>query len=347
VADESTGSPFANRLRKNAAHRRRWAARQGLTAFRLYDCDIPEYRYAVDWYAGRVHVVEYQQRRGRAAGAKAGQLDEVRAAIEEVLGVPPERIYVKRKAPKIWGRQQYEKLGSGSERFVVEEAGLKFLVNLGDYLDTGLFLDHRNTRIRVGREARGKRFLNLFCYTGAFTVHAAAGGAVSTTSVDLSNTYLAWLQDNLELNGLAGPQHEIVRADVVRWLRQVRGREWDLAVLDPPSFSASKKMVGTLDVQRDHVELIEGTMALLAPDGVLYFSTNYTAFELDEAALAAFCFEELTPASLPEDIRNVRVHRCWRVTRPAAEKREDSGRKNLAGGRPPAGRLRGGRRGDN
>jgi len=212
VVDEKNRieSPFANRLRKVAPQRMRWAKRQGLTAFRVYDSDIPEYRYAVDWYAGRVHVVEYVQRHGRGAGRD--QLQEVLQSIEQELGVAPEHVYHKAKAPKVWGQQQYEKLDTRNETFVVEEAGLRFQVNLGDYLDTGLFLDHRDTRIRVGREARGKRFLNLFCYTGAFTVHAAAGGAAATTSVDLSNTYLAWLEKNLELNDLAGPQHEIVRS---------------------------------------------------------------------------------------------------------------------------------------
>ncbi len=307
-------SPFANRLRKVAPQRMRWAKRQGLTAFRLYDSDIPEYRYAVDWYAGRIHVVEYAQRGGRGPGKQA-QHEEVLQAIEQVLGVAPEHVYVKQKAPKVWGQQQYEKLGARDERFVVEEAGLKFQVNLGDYLDTGLFLDHRNTRIRVGAEAKGKRFLNLFCYTGAFTVHAAAGGAVGTTSVDLSNTYLSWLEENLRLNGLGGTQHELVRSDVTRWLSQVRGRKWDLAVLDPPSFSASKKMESTFDVQRDHAQLVDDTMALLERDGVLYFSTNFTGFVLDQRALGAFRFEEITPASIPEDIRNKKVHRCWRVTR--------------------------------
>lgn len=318
---EDRASPFANRLRKVAAHRMRWAKRQGLTAFRLYDSDIPEYRYTVDWYAGRIHLVEYAQRRSSATHPKQTQREEVLQAIEQVLGVPPAHVYVKEKAPKIWGKQQYEKLGERGERVIVEEAGLQFLVNLSDYLDTGLFLDHRNTRIRVGREARGKRFLNLFCYTGAFTVHAAAGGAVATTSVDLSNTYLAWLEENLRLNGLAGPQHEIVRSDVTRWLSQVRGRTWDLAVLDPPSFSASKKMERTFDVQRDHVELIDATMHLLSREGVLYFSTNYTGFQLDEGSLGGLRFEELTPGSIPEDIRNKKIHRCWRVTRRAVTAR--------------------------
>lgn len=310
---DTSRSPFANRLRKVAAHRMRWAKRQGLTAFRLYDGDIPEYRYAVDWYAGRVQVIEYSSR-NRVVGSARSQLDEVMEAIQAVLGVPAEDIHVKTRAPKIWGKQQYEKLAATRERFVVEEGGLKFLVNLQDYLDTGLFLDHRNTRLRVQSEARGKSFLNLFCYTGAFTVHAAAGGAVSTTSVDLSNTYLAWLEDNLVLNDLHGSRHEIIRSDVTRWLSQVRGRTWDLIVLDPPSFSASKKMEASFDIQRDHVELIGETARLLAWGGALYFSTNYTGFQLDQQALSGLRFEELTPASIPDDIRNKKIHRCWRIT---------------------------------
>lgn len=310
---DTNASPFANRLRKVSAHRMKWARRQGLTAFRIYDGDIPEYRYAVDWYAGRVQVTEYASR-NRLAGART-QLDEVLESIESVLQVDRDDIHVKTRAPKVWGKEQYEKLGATRERFVVEEGGLKFLVNLQDYLDTGLFLDHRNTRLRVRSEAAGKRFLNLFCYTGAFTVHAAAGGAKSTTSVDLSNTYLAWLEDNLKLNHLSGPQHEIVRSDVTRWLSQVRGRSWDLVVLDPPSFSASKKMEASFDIQRDHVALLTDTVKLLAPGGVLYFSNNYTGFQLDERALPGWRFEELTPASIPDDIRNKKIHRCWRITR--------------------------------
>ncbi|AKU92819.1 class I SAM-dependent methyltransferase [Vulgatibacter incomptus] len=308
-------SPFANRLRKVAPQRMRQAARQGLTAFRLYDSDIPEYRFMVDWYGGHVHVVELAGGGFTPAAQREARAGEVRDAIRDELGVPPERIHWKTKAPKVWGQQQYEKLGSGGERVVVEEGGLRFWVNLDDYIDTGLFLDHRLTRARVGDEARGKRFLNLFCYTGSFTVYAAAGGASETTSVDLSNTYLDWTQENLELNGLWGPRHELIRSDVTRWCAQERGRLYDLIVLDPPSFSASKKMAETFDIQRDHVRLLDDVLALLAPGGALYFSTNFTGFQLDDRALPAFRFAEITPASIPDDIRNRKVHRCWRITR--------------------------------
>jgi len=200
---------------------------------------------------------------------------------------------------------------------VVEEQGLKFWVNLGEYLDTGLFLDHRVTRARVREEAKGKRFLNLFAYTGSFTVYAAAGGAKGTTTVDMSNTYLDWAAENLKLNGFAGPKHERIRADVTRWLEDAgrEGRTYDLIVLDPPSFSASKKMSGTFNVQRDQLKLLRSTLALLAPSGILYFSTNYTGFQLEADEKLDADFEETTPRSIPEDFHRKDVHRCWRVTR--------------------------------
>ena len=312
-------SAFRNRLRKTLPARRRWAAKEGVTAYRVYDADIPEFRYAVDVYGDHAHVVEYA-RRGHPRPPAEGE--RIAAAVAEVLGIPPDHVHRKTKAPKVWGAEQYEKVGEGGRRIEVVEHGLKFWVNLDDYLDTGLFLDHRVTRARVRAEAKGRRFLNLFCYTGAFTVHAAAGGAKSTTSVDLSNTYLAWARDNLALNRLDDARHELVRSDVLRWLEQARGRRYDLAVLDPPSFSASKKMERTLDVGRDHVELVVGTLDLLAPGGVLYFSTNFRGFVLDEAALRrnlpGLAIEELTPGSLPDDIRDRQVHRCFRMVRPRA-----------------------------
>jgi len=308
-------SPFANRLRKNHARLKRFAGREGLSALRLYDVDIPEYRFLVDRYGDRVQVVELERRGFVKASAREAQREEVLQAIQEVLGVEAEAIRWKVKAPKVWGAEQYEKLGESGARFVVEEQGLRFWVNLDDYIDTGLFLDHRLTRARVRSEAAGKRFLNLFCYTGSFTVYAAAGGASETVSVDLSNTYLDWTRDNLELNGLWSPAHHLVRSDVTRWLGQNADQRFDLIVLDPPSFSASKKMATTFEVQRDHVGLLEDTAALLAPGGLLYFSTNFRGFELERGALPGLHFEELTPASIPEDFRDKSIHHCWRIHR--------------------------------
>jgi 23S rRNA (guanine2069-N7)-methyltransferase len=307
---------FANRLRKNFKHLKRWAQREGTDAFRVYDRDMPEHPVVVEWYAGRVLVQLFPRREGDEDAMRA----EVGAAVQEVLGVPAASVHWKTHRPHRWGESQYERQGQGGERFTVEEGGLRFWVNLDDYLDTGLFLDHRGTRARVRSEARGKRFLNLFCYTGAFTIHAAAGGAASTTSVDLSATYLDWAEANLELNGLSGRAHRFVRADAAEWLespeaKPERGRgRFDLAVLDPPSFSASSR-ARRFDVQRDHPRLLRRTLELLAPGGVLYFSTNFRGFRLDERALEGTSFEELTPRSLPADFHQRDLHRCWRVAR--------------------------------
>lgn len=300
---------FRNRLAKVAAHRLKWARRRGLTAFRVYDGDVPDVRFVVEWYAGRLRVREYRRNRS------AEQRPHVLAAVRDVFGVGREAVFHEVREPKTWGVEQHGRLDDRSARFVVEEAGLKFWVNLSDRIDTGLFLDHRETRARVGRESRGRRVLNLFAYTGAFTVHAAAGGAAATTSVDLSNTYLEWTRDNLALNGLDDPRHELVRSDVTRWVRQDAGRRFDLVVLDPPPFSVSKKMVGSFDVQRDHPELLAATLRLLDDGGILYFSTSFKGFDLDARCLEGWRARELTPRSIPEDFRDREVHRCWRVTR--------------------------------
>lgn len=296
---------FANRLRKNFKHLKRWAEREGTDAFRVYDRDMPEHPVVVEWYAGRALVQLFPR---REAGEEAMRA-EVGAAVEEVLGVPAAAVHWKTHRPHRWGESQYERQGKGGERFTVQEGGLRFWVNLDDYLDTGLFLDHRGTRARVRSEARGKRFLNLFCYTGAFTVHAAAGGAAATTSVDLSATYLDWAEANLEVNGLSGRQHRTVQADAVEWLEARPPGPYDLIVLDPPSFSASKR-ARRFDVQRDHPRLLRQALDLLAPGGVLYFSTNFRGFRPDERALKG---EELTPRSLPPDFHQRDIHRCWRV----------------------------------
>jgi 23S rRNA (guanine2445-N2)-methyltransferase / 23S rRNA (guanine2069-N7)-methyltransferase len=216
------------------------------------------------------------------------------------------------------GLEQYTKVGAEQEFHEVAEGGLRFLVNFDDYLDTGLFLDHRPTRTRLRELAAGQRFLNLFGYTGSATVYAAAGGARSTTTVDLSRTYLDWTRRNLELNGFGGREHVLVQADVLDWLGGAPAGGWDLVFLDPPTFSNSKRMSGTLDVQRDHLRLLEDTVRLLAPGGLLVFSTNYTRFELDAAALAGLAIEDISRATIPKDFeRSPRIHRCFLLRRAA------------------------------
>lgn len=314
-------SDFENRLRKSFRHLRRWAEREDLTAFRIYDLDIPEWPYAVDWYEGRVHLVEYPSRRERREGTEARRKQAVEA-IQAALEISPERIFFKSHVPMPAGGAPLEPFerARAESRFTVREQGLRFWVELSGHLDTGLFLDHRRTRARVREEAAGKNFLNLFGYTGAFTVYAAAGGARATTTVDLSKTYLSWCEENLAVNGLGGRQHRGVRADVRAWLSHAASEKerWDLIVLDPPSFSSSKAMKGSLDIARDHPRLIADALEVLAPNGALYFSSNLKGFALRAEAVPARLaarFEELTPGSLPPDFRRKDSHRAWRITR--------------------------------
>lgn len=283
-----------------------------MTAWRVYDRDIPEYPFVVERYGPAVHLVEYPRRAHRAAGGHPGR-EAVLQAVVDVLEVEPGLVFTKTHAPQPWGRPRYGRLSETGAEFEVQEGPLRFVVNLSDRLDTGLFLDHRNTRARVRAESGGRRMLNLFAYTGSFTVAAATGGARATTTVDLSATYLDWAGRNLALNAIRGEAHALVRADCLRWLDETRG-QWDLVVLDPPPHSTSKGMRGDFNVQRDHRHLLERALGLLAPDGVLYFSTNYKGFRLEPEGLQAR-FEELTPRSLPPDFHQRDVHRCWRIAR--------------------------------
>ncbi len=313
---------FANRLRKNLKSLDAWALREGIEAFRLYDADMPEYAFAIDLYGREprhVYVQEYAAPRTVPEEGVRERRREALAVIPDVLGVPLQFVHLRmRQAQK--GTAQYEKRAASAERFVVAEGGLKFWVNFRDYLDTGLFLDHRRVRDLLRGWAGGADFLNLFCYTGSATVYAAAGGARSSVSVDLSNTYLEWAQENLRLNGLDAPRHELVRADCLEWLERAAdaGAQFDLVFLDPPTFSNSKRMQGVLDVQRDHVGMVRRSMALLRPGGRLVFSTNYTRFRLDRDVLAQFAVEDLTAQTIPKDFeRHARIHHCF-VVRHAA-----------------------------
>jgi 23S rRNA (cytosine1962-C5)-methyltransferase len=306
---------FGNRVRKNARHFGKWARRRGLEAYRVYDRDLPEFAFALDVYGERAHLQEYDRAHGDEREGHAAWLQAVRDTAAAALHVSPAQVTVKRR-PKRHGQEQHEKTGAAGDDFVVAEGGHRFIVNLEAYLDTGLFLDHRSTRALVQTEARGKRFLNLFCYTGSFTVYACAGGAASSLSIDLSNTYLDWARRNFELNGLDPARHRLLRADVLEWLSQAaHDARFDLIVLDPPSFSTSKAMRRTLDVRRDHPELLRQCERLLAPGGVLYFSTNLRSFVLQPEAPSGLQGEEISARTVPEDFRNRRIHRCWRFVR--------------------------------
>ncbi|KGK83441.1 23S rRNA (guanine(2445)-N(2))/(guanine(2069)-N(7))-methyltransferase [Stutzerimonas degradans] len=305
------GQMFANRLQKNLRLLGKWARREGIECYRLYDADMPEYAVAVDLYRDWVHVQEYAPPRSIDPDKAQARLLDALAAIPQALGVPREKVVVKRRERQS-GTRQYERQAAQGQFLEVIEGGVKLLVNLTDYLDTGLFLDHRPLRLRIQREAAGKRFLNLFCYTATATVHAAKGGARSTTSVDLSRTYLDWARRNLSLNGFSDRQR-LEQADVMEWLAADRG-EYDLIFIDPPTFSNSKRMEGVFDVQRDHAALLDLAMARLAAGGTLYFSNNFRKFELDLSIAERYAVEEISAATLDEDFRrNPKIHRAWRL----------------------------------
>jgi len=303
---------FANRIRKNRKRLASWLKREQVECYRLYDADMPEYAVAVDIYGERVCVAEYQAPQGVDPQAAARRLEEVRSALPGALDVTPEAIVYKQRRRQR-GAQQYEKQDNRGELFSVREGRARLLVNLQDYLDTGLFLDHRPLRRRLGAEAEGKDFLNLFCYTGSATVHAALGGARSTTSVDLSNTYLGWLRKNLAHNGLDERDNTLVRANCMQWLQQAQG-SYDLVLLDPPSFSNSSAMAESFDIQRDHPGLVRAAMAVLRPGGRLYFSNNRRGFKLDPALGREFLCEDITRSTLDPDFeRNPKIHCCWSI----------------------------------
>ncbi|WP_069383492.1 bifunctional 23S rRNA (guanine(2069)-N(7))-methyltransferase RlmK/23S rRNA (guanine(2445)-N(2))-methyltransferase RlmL [Halomonas caseinilytica] len=308
---------FANRLMKNRKRLSKWLKRSGESCYRLYDADMPEYALAIDVYGDRVHVQEYAPPRSVDSGQAQKRLHEALGVIPEVLGVDPAQVVIKRRQRQS-GRAQYQKQDASGERFEVREGRARLWVNLRDYLDTGLFLDHRPVRRLLAELAEGKRFLNLFCYTAAATVQAALGkdegrGASDSVSVDLSNTYLDWARENFRLNRLDPSRHRVVRDDCFHWLETAGGR-FDVIFLDPPTFSNSKKMADTLDVQRDHGRLVRLAMARLAPGGTLVFSNNQRRFKLDDELAEAFAVEDISAKTFDPDFqRRPDLHHCFLI----------------------------------
>ena len=299
-----------NRLQKNIKKLRKWIDREHISCYRVYDADMPEYAVAIDIYNDWAHVQEYQAPKSVDENKAQQRLFEVVSAIPLALNIPETNVVVKQRLRQS-GKQQYEKVDQSQHEMIVEEHGCEFIVNLKDYLDTGLFLDHRPVRHLIQQKANGKRFLNLFCYTASGSVHAGEGGAKTTLSVDMSNTYTEWARRNIELNEFSERDHKVVRADCFEWLRKSTD-DFDLIFMDPPTFSNSKKMAGVLDIQRDHVELIDLAMARLVSSGELIFSNNYRRFELDEALSERYEIENITRQSLDPDFdRNQKIHQCW------------------------------------
>ena len=312
---------FTNRLVKAARHRQRWARRHGYGAYRVYDRDLPEFPLAIDCYVPddaalglRVHLQEIETGWEQSDAEHQEWIAAVRLATATALDVPAQSVIAKMRR-KRRGQEQHEPTGVRGHEFVVVESGLRFLVNLEAYLDTGLFLDHRALRAIALDRAQGRRMLNLFAYTGGFTVYAAAGGAIASQTVDLSNTYLDWAARNFAANGIDSRRHQLIRADVVRWLETAHDerRRYDLIVLDPPAFSTSKAMAGALDIQRDHAALVGSVRGLLAAGGELYFSTNLRTFRLDPALAADPGCTDISKRTLPDDFRDRRVHHAFRL----------------------------------
>ena len=304
-----------NRLKKNQRKLDGWRKKSGISCYRLYDADIPEYAVAVDIYDQSIYVQEYAPPNTISEKVARERFGEIKQAVKEFSANFRGKIHYKERRRQK-GDSQYERLNDGpSDTIHVSEGNAQFEVNLSDYLDTGLFLDHRPVRGLIGEMVKGKSFLNLFCYTAAASVQAAMAGASHSLSIDMSNTYLDWAQRNFDLNSLRSSKHQLLRADCLKWL-EIEGELYDVIFLDPPTFSNSKKMDSVLDIQRDHGDLIRSSMAKLVPGGTLIFSNNFRKFKMDELTVRQFDCQNITPQTLDVDFaRNPRIHNVWKIKR--------------------------------
>ncbi len=305
---------FENRLLKVYKHKSKLAKRQGITCYRVYDHDLPEFPFCIELYEDKVYLAEYLRRHGMTDEEHEAWLEICVACICKLLDVKDEIVYIKQRKRKANRHDQYEKTDSKQEYFTVMENGLKFLVNLTDYLDTGLFLDHRITRKMVYEQCAGKRVLNLFAYTGSFSVYAAAANAASVTTVDLSKTYLQWAEDNFAINLLKNKdQYFFIHADVKQYLKTLQPNSFDLVIIDPPTFSNSKRMKDFLDIQRNHVELLNDILHAVSKGGTVYFSTNFTRFVIDKENIQATTIKDITRATTPFDFEGRLKRWCYRI----------------------------------
>jgi 23S rRNA (cytosine1962-C5)-methyltransferase len=307
---------FRNRLTKVFKHVSRAARRQEITCYRIYDHDLPEFPLCIEKYEDWLYVAEYRRNHHMEESEHEQWLADCKEIIEEITGMPASRIVLRTRQRKSNRQDQYQKLDDEQQFMEVCEQGLKFKINLTDYLDTGLFLDHRITRAMVRDRAAGKRVLNLFCYTGSFSVYAAAAGAEEVVSVDLSKTYLKWATENMELNRLYDPvRHRYLHEDVKQYLQTLPAGYFDLVVMDPPTFSNSKRMEDFLDIQRDHPALINQVMFAMRAGGILYFSTNFSRFQLQQEALSGCTVKDITRATTPFDFQGKLNRYCFLITK--------------------------------
>jgi 23S rRNA (cytosine1962-C5)-methyltransferase len=307
---------FHNRLEKVFRHLSKQAKRQNISCYRIYDYDLPEFPFCVELFADKIYLSEYKKHFQMGDEAHEQWIDQCLSVLSEITGIVTEKIYLRERKRKAGRLDQYEKLTDEKEFFIVEEDGLKFRINLTDYLDTGLFLDHRITRKMIRDEAANQNVLNLFCYTGSFSVYAAAGGAKSVYSVDLSKTYLQWAEENMRLNNFyEGKKHHFIQADVKAYLDELPENFFDLVIMDPPTFSNSKRMNDFLDIQRDHAELINKTLDSMKGGAVLYFSTNFSKFILDEEKIKSTQIRNITKSTTPFDFQRKLFRYCFRIVK--------------------------------
>jgi len=307
---------FENRFVKVYKHKSKQAKQANVSCYRIYDHDLPEFPFCVELYENKVYLAEYLRRHGMSEEEHDKWLQKCEIIISSILSVPVDKIFLRQRNRKFGRQGQYQKLSEEKQFFTVAESGLKFLVNLTDYLDTGLFLDHRITRQMVREESMEKRVLNLFCYTGSFSVYAAAGGAASVSSVDLSKTYLQWAQDNFAINRLKDKsKYHFIHADVKRYLQTLNPDSFDLVVIDPPTFSNSKRMKEFFDIQRDHTELLNKILYTIPERGVIYFSTNYSKFALDAHNINASEIKDITKATTPFDFEGKLKRWCYKIVK--------------------------------
>jgi 23S rRNA (cytosine1962-C5)-methyltransferase len=306
---------FRNRLQKVFRHTGKQARRLGMSCYRVYDHDLPEFPVCIEFYDDKLYVAEYKRRHTMTEEEHDAWMDIVLDVISDVLSVSKDVIFLKLRQRKAGRLGQYQKLDEKQHEFVVTENGLRFIVNLSDYLDTGLFLDHRATRQMVRNESKDKKVLNLFAYTGSFSVYAAAGGAEEVVTVDLSKTYLGWAERNMELNDFKNERFTYVHADVLQYLKTLPRDHFDLIIMDPPTFSNSKRMDDFLDIQQDHAGLIGDCLATLKPGGVLYFSTNYRKFVLEKEKIQATIIKDITKQTTPFDFEGKLARWCFRIVK--------------------------------